>query len=123
MMGLTHKQAEGLSLIRTFFAERGVAPSLEELRVGLGLSSKSGAHRILEGLVERGRIRRLPQRARGIELVDSAPETALLECLPTEQLRDLVARAVGLIADREDVPATAAMLHRLADKLPRGRMQ
>lgn len=73
MIGLTHKQRDCLAFIRAYMAEHGASPSFEEIREGLGLTSKSGVHRLLQALEERGRIRRLHDRARTIEIVDANP--------------------------------------------------
>jgi repressor LexA len=50
---------------------RGVSPSFDEMKVALGLRSKSGIHRLITGLEERGFIRRLPHRARALEILRS----------------------------------------------------
>ena len=78
MSALTAKQAQLLNYLKSRLAESEVAPSFEEMMVALGLKSKSGVHRLIEGLVERGRIRRLPNRARAIEIVENPTlETSL----------------------------------------------
>lgn len=68
MMSLTRKQAELLDFIIGRIDADGIAPSFEEMKEALGLSSKSGVHRLIDALVERGHIRRIPNRARSIEL-------------------------------------------------------
>ncbi len=65
---LTRKQKELLFLIRDRLAEEGVPPSFEEMKEALGLKSKSGIHRLITGLEERGFIKRLPHRARALEI-------------------------------------------------------
>lgn len=70
-VGLTPRQKCALTFIRRYFAEHGIAPSYEEIIRGLGLKSKSGAHRLIIGLETRGHIRRLPDRARAIEVIDA----------------------------------------------------
>lgn len=72
MMGLTKIQTRALGVIRQYIAETGVAPTVQELTNALGLSSKSGAHRILTGLEKRGAIRRIPAQHRAIEIVETA---------------------------------------------------
>ncbi len=75
---LTKKQHELLLFINDRLADEGVPPSFDEMKVALGLRSKSGIHRLITGLEERGFIRRLPHRARALEVVrlpKPAPET------------------------------------------------
>ncbi len=66
---LTKKQHELLVFIDKRLNESGVSPSFEEMKEALGLRSKSGIHRLITGLVERGFIRRLPHRARALEVL------------------------------------------------------
>ncbi len=66
---LTKKQYELLSLLNTRIKETGVPPSFDEMKDALGLKSKSGIHRLISGLEERGFIRRLPHRARALEVL------------------------------------------------------
>lgn len=66
--GLTHMQAELLSFLRHRDAE-GNTPSFDEMRDALGLASKSGVHRLVTALEERGYLRRLPNRSRAIEVL------------------------------------------------------
>src|SRR3990170_4593069 len=64
---LTEKQKELLLFIHARMQESGVPPSFDEMKDALDLKSKSGIHRLITALVERGFIRRLPHRARAIE--------------------------------------------------------
>ena len=66
---LTKKQHELLTFINTRLQESGVCPSFDEMKDALGLKSKSGIHRLITGLEERGFIRRLPHRARALEVL------------------------------------------------------
>lgn len=66
---LTKKQYDLLLFIDRRLKEDGVAPSFDEMKDALGLRSKSGIHRLMTGLEERGFIRRLPHRARALEVV------------------------------------------------------
>ncbi len=81
---LTQKQHELLLYIYHHLTGHGVSPSFEEMKDALGLRSKSGIHRLVTGLEERGFIRRLPHRARAIEVLR----------LP-DDLSQAVARAQG----------------------------
>ena len=71
---LTQKQYELLKFIHERLKETGVPPSFEEMKEALDLRSKSGIHRLITALEERGFIRRLPNRARALEVV-RLPET------------------------------------------------
>jgi repressor LexA len=66
---LTRKQAELLRFIHERLKESGVPPSFDEMKDALDLRSKSGIHRLITALEERGFIRRLPNRARAIEVI------------------------------------------------------
>lgn len=66
---LTRKQQELLLFIDRRLKQGGVSPSFDEMKDALGLKSKSGIHRLISGLEERGFIRRLPHRARALEVV------------------------------------------------------
>ncbi len=66
---LTRKQHELLLYIDARLSETGISPSFEEMKEALDLKSKSGVHRLISALVERGFIRRLPNRARALEVV------------------------------------------------------
>ena len=72
---LTAKQHELLTFINARLAEGGVSPSFDEMREALDLKSKSGVHRLISALEERGFIRRLPNRARALEVL-RVPETS-----------------------------------------------
>jgi len=73
---LTRKQYELLVFINRRLSDGGVSPSFEEMKEALGLKSKSGIHRLISGLEERGFIRRLPHRARALEVVRLPEDTA-----------------------------------------------
>jgi repressor LexA len=66
---LTRKQFELLRFINERLKESGVPPSFDEMKDALDLRSKSGIHRLITALEERGFIRRLPNRARAIEVI------------------------------------------------------
>jgi len=82
---LTKKQHELLMFINQRLAATGVAPSFDEMKDALTLRSKSGIHRLISGLEERGFIRRLPHRARALEIVK----------LPGDSIASLTASANG----------------------------
>jgi len=66
---LTAKQHELLLFIQRRLEETGISPSFEEMKDALDLKSKSGVHRLISALEERGFIRRLPNRARALEVL------------------------------------------------------
>ena len=72
---LTAKQHELLLFINERLNQSGVSPSFDEMREALDLKSKSGVHRLISALEERGFIRRLPNRARALEVL-KLPESA-----------------------------------------------
>ncbi len=73
---LTAKQRELLLFINQRLTATGVSPSFDEMKDALRLKSKSGIHRLVSGLEERGFIRRLPHRARALEVIKLPEESA-----------------------------------------------
>ncbi|SLN54204.1 transcriptional repressor LexA [Oceanibacterium hippocampi] len=73
---LTRKQHELLAFIQRHLGEHGVSPSFDEMKDALGLKSKSGIHRLITALEERGFLRRLPHRARALEVLRTANDAA-----------------------------------------------
>src|SRR5262249_7010753 len=74
---LTRKQNELLLYINRHLTEKGVSPSFDEMKEALGLKSKSGIHRLISGLEERGFIKRLAHRARALEVIKLPDEVAI----------------------------------------------
>ena len=66
---LTRKQSELLLFINKRLNDAGVSPSFDEMKEALRLKSKSGIHRLITGLEERGFLRRLPHRARALQVL------------------------------------------------------
>ena len=73
---LTRKQHELLMFIHERIKEQGVSPSFDEMKEALDLASKSGIHRLITALEERGFIRRLPHRARALEVLKLPDQAA-----------------------------------------------
>ena len=73
---LTRKQHELLMFINQRLTATGVSPSFDEMKDALNLRSKSGIHRLISGLEERGFIRRLAHRARALEVIKLPEESA-----------------------------------------------
>src|SRR3954467_5985992 len=84
---LTKKQHELLMFINQRLATTGVAPSFDEMKDALHLRSKSGIHRLISGLEERGFIRRLPHRARALEVM-KRPEEMSIGDAPAPEFAD-----------------------------------
>ncbi len=81
---LTRKQSELLRFIHERLKETGVPPSFDEMKEALDLKSKSGIHRLILALEERGFIRRLPNRARALEIL-KLPESSTPDAKPGRQ--------------------------------------
>ena len=81
---LTRKQLELLVFIHERLKEAGVPPSFDEMKDALDLASKSGIHRLITALEERGFIRRLPNRARALEVI-KLPETMMPTLAPARK--------------------------------------
>ncbi|NTZ41618.1 transcriptional repressor LexA [Altererythrobacter sp. SALINAS58] len=73
---LTAKQHELIQFIQSRLEETGISPSFEEMKDALDLKSKSGVHRLISALEERGFIRRLPNRARALEIIRQPDDVA-----------------------------------------------
>lgn len=69
VVGLTAHQKRVLEYLAAFVAENGIAPTYDQIVAHLGLASKSGVHRVIHELEERGAIQRLPNRARSITII------------------------------------------------------
>ncbi len=86
---LTEKQSQLLRLIDARLRKTGISPSFDEMKDALDLKSKSGIHRLISGLVERGFIRRIPNRARAIEVL-RLPESAAADAPTVKAIRQAV---------------------------------
>jgi len=106
---LTRKQHELLMFIHERIKEQGVSPSFDEMKEALGLASKSGIHRLITALEERGFLRRLPHRARALE-VTKLPTQATTAAPPKgrapfkPQLVEAGPDAPGAANDTRDLP-------------------
>jgi repressor LexA len=82
---LTKKQRDLLIFINDYIQNTGLSPSFEEMKAGLDLKSKSGIHRLINALVERGFLARLPNKARALE-VRKMPENVTPSASNTNKL-------------------------------------
>lgn len=71
MITMTKRQKDAYDFIRSYIDEKGFGPSYDEIMKALGLNSKSGVHRIIHGLKERGVLSQRPYLARCIEIKQS----------------------------------------------------
>src|SRR5258706_14065655 len=92
---LTRKQNELLLFINKRLNDDGVSPSFDEMKEALRLKSKSGIHRLITGLEERGFLRRLPHRARALQVL-KLPDAA---AMPNPNVTPMLAR--GMAESRE----------------------
>jgi repressor LexA len=88
---LTRKQHELLCFIHDRLAETGVSPSFEEMKDALDLKSKSGVHRLISALEERQFIRRLPNRARALEVIKMPESMERKAAVPSPRIQVPVA--------------------------------
>ncbi len=104
---LTRKQRDLLVFIHERMTAGDVAPSFEEMKKALGLKSKSGIHRLISALVERGYLERLPHRARALQ-IKKLPEGYSPanddSTTPARQARNINAVYAGLSAAAQAIP-------------------
>ena len=103
---LTRKQHELITFIQNRLEETGVSPSFEEMKEALDLKSKSGVHRLISALEERGFIRRLPNRARALEVV-RMPEGGIVRARPAPGRSAAGSTVPAALQARGRVPAAA----------------
>lgn len=129
---LTRKQLELLDFIKTRMDVDGVPPSFDEMKEALDLRSKSGIHRLITALEERGFIRRLAHRARALEIVklpeamekpgfkprlvatSPAPAPAPRAALPVEVAHAMELPVMGRIAAGVPIEAIAEISHHVS---------
>jgi repressor LexA len=95
---LTRKQYELLMFINKRLNEGGVSPSFDEMKEALKLKSKSGIHRLITGLEERGFLRRLPHRARALQVL-KLPDAA---AMPTTNITLIPERRPNGFAEQRE---------------------
>lgn len=94
MSGLTRRQAQLLAFIADYDEKHGFCPSYQQMAEGMGLASKGNIVPMVNVLAQKGKIRRLPNRARSIEIVNGAE----LAHISTLDLRRELNRRMGLVA-------------------------
>ena len=123
---LTRKQRELLQFIQERLADTGISPSFDEMKDALGLKSKSGVHRLITGLEERGFIRRLPHRARALEVVRlpenqqaaAAQQAGKPGFQPTVIQGDFRTSLAGVAAQRATEPVSLPLYGKIAAGQP-----
>src|SRR5213593_3812106 len=119
---LTRKQLELLRFIHERLKESGVPPSFDEMKDALDLRSKSGIHRLITALEERGFIRRLPNRARAIEvtkLPDAiSPAAARARGFTPSVIEGNLGRVRAGAEDEGGRPITVPVMGRIAAGTP-----
>ncbi|MCZ8334027.1 MAG: transcriptional repressor LexA [Rhodobacteraceae bacterium] len=127
---LTRKQLELLDFIKTRMDADGVPPSFDEMKEALDLRSKSGIHRLITALEERGFIRRLAHRARALEIVklpeamekpgfkprviEGSKSEPPRNAIPVEAVHALELPVMGRIAAGVPIEAIAEISHHIA---------
>lgn len=101
---LTRKQLELLQFIQQRMQESGVPPSFDEMKDALDLKSKSGIHRLIMALEERGFLRRLPNRARAIEILRMPDAPAARPAAGAEPRRFTPSVVEGGLAGKPPAP-------------------
>ena len=72
---LTKKQKELFDYLKDYIANNQISPSFEEMKLAVNLKSKSGIHRLITSLEQRGFIKRLKHKARAMEIIDKSSDT------------------------------------------------
>lgn len=115
---LTKKQVQLLEFIQIRIARDGVPPSFDEMKDALDLRSKSGIHRLVTALEERGFIRRLPHRARALEII-RLPDALAARAAEGQAGSDAAGfDAVVIEGDRRSAPRGAMPVAAAAMELP-----
>lgn|GEM_PF-1015075 len=99
---MTPRQKQALDFVTAFIAERGFGPSYSEIQAAMGLKTRSRVAVLLDALVEQGRLRRTPNRARGIEVVGLHERT--ISMFSTTALREELARREASAAQPLEEP-------------------
>ena len=115
---LTRKQLELLRFINERLTESGVPPSFDEMKDALDLRSKSGIHRLITALEERGFIRRLPNRARAIEVIKQPEGTGRARGFTPSVIEGNLGRVRAASDDEGGRPVAVPVMGRIAAGTP-----
>ena len=125
---LTRKQLELLLFINERLKEEGVPPSFEEMKTALDLQSKSGVHRLIVALEERGFLKRMPNRARALEVI-KLPESHTPSLVKKGFTPNVIEGSLGKVkpmsAANDGIPRATAipMMGRIAAGVPIAAIQ
>ena len=125
---LTRKQLELLLFINERLKEEGVPPSFEEMKTALDLQSKSGVHRLIVALEERGFLKRMPNRARALEVI-KLPESHTPSLVRKGFTPNVIEGSLGKVkpmpAANDGIPRATAipMMGRIAAGVPISAIQ
>jgi len=116
---LTSKQHDLLMFIHERLKESGVPPSFEEMKEALGLKSKSGIHRLITALEERGFLRRLPHRARALEVI-KLPDDSAAGAIPAKNTFNpsVIEGSLGMSTGHNDDAILVPMMGKIAAGVP-----
>jgi len=108
-----------LMFIHERLKESGVPPSFEEMKEALGLKSKSGIHRLITALEERGFLRRLPHRARALEVI-KLPDDSAAGARPAKNTFNpsVIEGSLGMVTGANDDVVLIPMMGRIAAGVP-----
>ena len=115
---LTRKQLELLRFIHERLTVQGVPPSFDEMKDALDLRSKSGIHRLITALEERGFIRRLPNRARAIEVIKQPEGTGRARGFTPSVIEGNLGRVRAASDDEGGRPVAVPVMGRIAAGTP-----
>ncbi len=126
---LTRKQLELLLFINERLKEEGVPPSFEEMKLALDLQSKSGVHRLIVALEERGFLKRMPNRARALEVIklpeSHTPSLVKKQGFTPNVIEGSLGRVKPMPAANDGAPRATAipMMGRIAAGVPISAIQ
>ena len=120
---LTRKQHELLVYINDYLAKSGVSPSFDEMKEALNLRSKSGIHRLITGLTERGFIRRLAHRARALEVVRLPENSGPAERAAQPASQPVAANTPSFVPGQAPSPTAQQTAAAFAPNVIRGNFQ
>ncbi len=125
---LTRKQLELLLFINERLKEEGVPPSFEEMKTALDLQSKSGVHRLIVALEERGFLKRMPNRARALEVIklpDSHTPSLVKKGFTPNVIEGSLGKVKPMAAANDGIPRATAipMMGRIAAGVPISAIQ
>ena len=102
---LTRKQKELFDYLKNYISSNEICPSFEEMKIAVNLKSKSGIHRLITSLEQRGYIKRLKHKARAMEITKELPNTNINNFITNNEDSFLSIPLIGTIAAGEAIEA------------------